>query len=97
LLKRDVVTQARRAAEAAVRLQEIGGKQMKPFRLATLGIIAAGAMFGALAASAAPMTSLGTLAGSNNSAVTPVHYCGWWCRHHHHHHHYYRHHRRYYY
>ena len=45
---------------------------MKSIRLATVWIIAVGAMFGALAASAAPMTSLGPLAGSNTSDATPV-------------------------
>jgi hypothetical protein len=38
---------------------------MKPIGLATIGIIAAGAMCGAVAASAAPLPAVGTLAGSS--------------------------------
>jgi hypothetical protein len=45
---------------------------MKPIRLATIGIIAAGAMCGAVAASAAPLPAVGTLAGSATSQVVPV-------------------------
>jgi hypothetical protein len=48
---------------------------MKPIRLATLGIIAAASMFGALAASAAPVSSPGLPQGAT-SLVTPVG-C-WW-------------------
>ena len=71
---------------------------MTPIRLATIGIIAAGAMFGALTASAAPIGSLGTMARSDTSIVTPVG-CWWsyghyYCRHHHYYH---RYHRRHYY
>jgi hypothetical protein len=71
---------------------------MKPIRLATIGIIAAGAMFGAVAASAAPLPAVGTLAGSATSQVVPVG-CWWsyghyYCRNYHHRRHY---HHRYYY
>lgn len=70
---------------------------MKPIRLATIGIIAAGAMFGAVVASAAPLPSVGTLAGSAASQIVPVH-CWWsyghyYCRNYYrryHRHHYYR-------
>jgi hypothetical protein len=48
---------------------------MKPIRLATLGIVAAASLFGALAASAAPVTSLDAPRGAT-SLVTPVG-C-WW-------------------
>jgi hypothetical protein len=74
---------------------------MKPIRLATIGIIAAGAMFGAVAASATPLPSLGTPAGSTASDVVKVGYYCWWsygvyhCGYRHYHHRYY--HRRYYY
>jgi len=50
-------------------------KRMKPIRLATLGMIAAASMFGALAASAAPVNSPGVPQGAT-SLVTPVG-C-WW-------------------
>jgi hypothetical protein len=53
---------------------------MKPIRLATLGIIAAGAMFGAVAASAAPIGPVGPVATTDNSMVTLAGYryrC-WW-------------------
>jgi hypothetical protein len=48
---------------------------MKSIRLATLGIVAAASLFGALAASAAPVTSLDAPRGAA-SLVTPVG-C-WW-------------------
>jgi hypothetical protein len=48
---------------------------MKPIRLATLGIIAAASLFGAVAASAAPVSSPGVPQGAT-SLVTPVG-C-WW-------------------
>jgi hypothetical protein len=72
---------------------------MKPIRLATIGIIAAGALFGAAAASAAPLPAVGALAGSAASDVVPAGYHCWWsyghrhCRwryHHYHRYHYYR-------
>ena len=53
---------------------------MTPVKLATVGIIAAGAMFGALTASAAPISSLGSIAQNDSSLVEPVGYrykC-WW-------------------
>ena len=50
---------------------------MKPIRLATLGIIAAGSMFGALAASAAPVTSPGVPQGCKLARdVQSI--CCWW-------------------
>jgi hypothetical protein len=48
---------------------------MKPIRLATLGIIAAASLFGAVGASAAPVTSLGSPQRAG-APVTPVG-C-WW-------------------
>lgn len=69
---------------------------MKPIRLATIGIIAAGAMCGVVAASAAPLPTVGTLAGSATSQVVKAHYYGhyyrwnYYHRYHRHHHHYYR-------
>jgi hypothetical protein len=53
---------------------------MTPVKLATIGIIAAGATFGALTASAAPISSLGSIAQNDSSMVEPVGYrykC-WW-------------------
>jgi hypothetical protein len=53
---------------------------MTPVKLATVGIIAAGAMFGALTASAAPIGSLGSIAKNDSSMVEQVGYryrC-WW-------------------
>ena len=53
---------------------------MTPVKLATIGIIAAGAMFGTLTASAAPISSLGSIAQNNSSLVEQVGYrykC-WW-------------------
>lgn len=53
---------------------------MTPVKLATIGIIAAGAMFGALTASAAPISSLGSIAQNDSSLVEQVGYrykC-WW-------------------
>jgi hypothetical protein len=69
---------------------------MKPIRLATMGLIAAGAMFGAVAASAAPLPSVGTLAGSAASEAVPAGYYCWWsyghryCGYRHYHRRYYR-------
>jgi hypothetical protein len=51
---------------------------MTPIKLATVGIIAAGAMFGALTASAAPISSPGSLAQNGSSMVTPAGYYCWW-------------------
>jgi len=67
--------------------------RMTPIRLATIGVIAAGAMFGAVAASAAPLPSVGSLAGSAASEVVPVG-CWWsyghyYCRHRHYYRRYY--------
>jgi len=53
---------------------------MTPVKLATIGIIAAGAMFGTLTASAAPISSLGSIAQNDSSLVEQVGYrykC-WW-------------------
>lgn len=47
---------------------------MTPVKLATVGIIAAGAMFGALSASAAPISTLGSIAKSDSSMVEQVGY-----------------------
>ncbi len=47
---------------------------MTPIKLATVGIIAAGAMFGALTASAAPISSLGSIAQNDSSMVEQVGY-----------------------
>jgi hypothetical protein len=47
---------------------------MTPVNLATVGIIAAGAMFGALSASAAPISTLGSIAKSDSSMVEQVGY-----------------------
>ena len=75
---------------------------MTPIKLATIGIIAAGAMFGALTASAAPIGSLGSIAQNDTSSmVTPAGYryrCWWsyghrYCKrvyYRHYYHHYYR-------
>jgi hypothetical protein len=51
---------------------------MTPIKLATVGIIAAGAMFGALTASAAPISSLGSIAQNDSSMVQQVGYRCWW-------------------
>lgn len=51
---------------------------MTPIKLATVGIIAAGAMFGALTASAAPISSLGPIAKNDSSMVQQVGYRCWW-------------------
>ena len=74
---------------------------MTPIKLATIGIIAAGAMFGALTASAAPISSPGTLAQTGHSTVIPAGYYCWWsyghryCGYRHYHRRYYRHYYRY--
>ena len=71
---------------------------MTPVKFATIGIIAVGAMFGALTASAAPIGSLGSIAQSDaSSMVTPVYYkyrCWWsyghrYCKRVYYHRHYY--------
>ncbi len=49
---------------------------MKPIRLATLAIAAAGGLW-ALAASAAPIATP-AIPEVNSSLVTPVYYCCWW-------------------
>ena len=56
-----------------MRTEEIG---MKPIKLATVGLIAAAGMFGALAATASPAPA--PLPEVNSSLVTPVYYCCWW-------------------
>jgi hypothetical protein len=95
--KRAVVTQARRFCRGGDAVYRNGGKQMKPIRFATIGIVAAGAMFGAVAASAAPIPSLGNPAGDSSSNVVKVG-CWWsygqyYCRHNYYHHNYRRHYR----
>jgi hypothetical protein len=53
---------------------------MTPVKLATIGIIAAGATFGALTASAAPISSLGSMVQEGSSLAEQVAYrykC-WW-------------------
>ena len=51
---------------------------MTPIKLATVGIIAAGAMFGAFTASAAQINSLGSIAKNDSSMVEQVGYRCWW-------------------
>lgn len=77
---------------------------MKPVNLAIAGMIAAGAMFGAVAASAAPLPATGTVVVPGASQVVPAGYRCWWrygrrhCRwwggyyHPYYHRHYYRYH-----
>ena len=55
-----------------------GDRRMKPIRLATLGIIAAASMFGALAGSAAPVSSPGVAPGRNLSRDTGRLLVGLW-------------------
>ena len=50
---------------------------MKPIRLITLGIIAAGSIMWAVSGSAAPAPTA-TLPETSNSLVTPAYYCCWW-------------------
>ncbi len=51
---------------------------MKPVKLATLGLIAAASIFGAIAATAAPAPKP-SLPEVNSSLVTPAYYyCCWW-------------------
>lgn len=50
---------------------------MKPIRLITIGIVAAGAIAGAVSALAAPAPTPGA-PEVNSSLVSPVYYCCWW-------------------
>ncbi|HEU0063145.1 MAG TPA: hypothetical protein VFR19_24925 [Hyphomicrobiaceae bacterium] len=50
---------------------------MKPIRLITLGIIAAGTIIGAVSAFAAPAPTP-AMPEANSSLVTPAYYCCWW-------------------
>ena len=50
---------------------------MKPIRLTTLGILAAGTVIGAVSALAAPAPTP-AMPEANSSFVTPAYYCCWW-------------------
>lgn len=50
---------------------------MKPIRLTTLAIIAAGTIIGAVGAFAAPAPTP-AMPEANSSLVTPAYYCCWW-------------------
>jgi hypothetical protein len=50
---------------------------MKPIRLTTLGIIAAGTIIGAVGAFAAPALTP-AMPEANSSLITPAYYCCWW-------------------
>jgi hypothetical protein len=50
---------------------------MKPIRLITLGIIAAGTIIGAVGALAAPAPTT-AMPEASSSLVSPAYYCCWW-------------------